>query len=186
VEVANNEHSLYQKIYTESLNGLIADFWKIDKHIPYRYAFKLIQLLPFKTKIVGNYNLTAEALQFILGEDVNIDIDFCEPATNEIQSTDLGGILGESYLGSDFVMGSSISGYVASVIINVGPIKNSQPMDFHANGIAERLIKAFVGYFVPMEYDVYTKLLIEKDMSSLVLSVDEEAVASHLGFNSVL
>lgn len=188
VFLKNNETKLYQNLFADTLNGLIPGFWKIDDRIPSKYVSRLIKLIPYTHKITGNLKLTAEALEFILNEQVNIELDLNVPdkiifATNSNNE----GKLGEGILGQDFIMGHNVTGFIGQLIFEIGPLKNTAPMDFHENGPANILIETFIGYFTAMEYDVTTILLLEKEKSKFHLSDKREgAEPSNLGFNTVL
>jgi len=184
--LAQNETEIYESLFADLLNGLIPDFWKIDNKIPSKYTSKLIKLLPFVHKITGNYRLTAEALEFILNEKVEIRIESEEPKDFLTDNKQDSGILGTGVLGKDLIMGNRISGFIGRLFVNIGPLYNSQPKDYFTNESLQRLLNCFFGYFIPMELDVKTNLIMLEEKSKFVLGEEKEGVGSYLGFNSVL
>ncbi|MCF6358400.1 MAG: type VI secretion system baseplate subunit TssG, partial [Draconibacterium sp.] len=186
VRLATKESQVFSDIYSDSICGLIPDFWRIDENISSKFNTKLVKLLPFVHHIVGNYELTAKSLEFIINEKVSIDVSHSEPERISEKNEQVGISLGECSLGEDTVMGSRISGFVGRLIFNIGPLENSEPSDFFNNGEVDRLLKSFYNYFIPIELDVETELFQKEEKSKFVLSCDSEQEPSFLGYNSVL
>ncbi|MFW6257794.1 MAG: type VI secretion system baseplate subunit TssG, partial [Prolixibacteraceae bacterium] len=188
-EVALNENKLFRSLYSDFLNELIPGFWDIDEKIPDKYALKLIRFLPFAAKIAGDLELTAQCLEKVLSEKVNVVLNNEEnfpvnlPNSNSEFS---GGRLGMSKLGADLVMGQNPTGFIGRLLFKIGPLENTDPKDFFVNGTADLLLNSFIGYFVPAELDVEMKLVSDKETTKFLLGSEQAAETSFLGYNTAL
>lgn len=188
-EVALNENEVFKSLYSDFLNELIPGFWNIDERIPSTYASKLIRFLPFASRIAGNLELTAQSLEKILAEKVNIELknDESYSADSENIVPDFsGGRLGMSKLGADLVMGQNPTGFIGRLLFKIGPLKNTDPKDFFVNRPADLLLKCFFGYFIPAELDVETKLVSDKESRKFSLGTEQSSAKSLLGYNTAL
>lgn len=188
-EVALNENELFKSLYSDFLNELIPGFWNIDERIPASYVSKLIRFLPLANKIAGNLELTAQCLQKILSEKVNIELRNEERVLGDLEKPGLdfnGGRLGMSKLGADLVMGQNPTGFIGRLLFKIGPLENTDPKDFFINGPADLLLNCFFGYFLPAEFDVELKLVSDKETRKFSLEGDQTAAKSFLGYNTAL
>jgi hypothetical protein len=189
VRIAMKESGELQSFHFEFLDELFPDFWKIDKKIPALYVSKLIKLLPFVHRIVGNYELTARCLSEILNEKVSIGITGRNhecPEENNIDEGVNGFKLGRINLGKDTVLGNQPTGFIGKLLVRIGPVDGNKIKAYFKDGPADRLLRCFYGYFLPLELDVETRLLPEKTRSRLKLPADFETGDSYLGYNTVL
>lgn len=189
VRVAIQESRELEQFYYEFLDGIIPGFWKTDPNIPASYAAKLIKLLPFVHKIIGNYELTARCLSEILGEMVHIDPveeDQKEPVNDPPEKIPSSFRLGSLKLGDDTVLGNQVAGFFGKLRVKIGPLKKSAVSLFFKNGPADRLLNCFYGYFIPVELDVETKVFPEKTQSHIKLQPDFATGHSFLGYNTIL
>ncbi len=187
VHMSTKENHKLLNLYTESLNGLIPGFWKLDMNIPSEYTEKMVKYLPYAYQITGNYHLTALCLEDILHEKVLMEQDTCE--TEEInrnynKSTTTTGLVGQSQLGKDLVLGHKTAGFVRRIMVKIGPLENTDPKEFYKNGLIYRLLKSFYSYFLPVEFDVETKLVSLGKVKIFTLGSEEEKAL--LGYNVVL
>lgn len=186
VRLANSETNLNNSILTDSLNGLIPGFWKIDEKIPNKYQTKLIKLLPYASTFIGNFELIAEALSFIIDEEVKITVDYEDKKNTSIDKNQHTTSLGEGLLGSDFIVGSSLTGFSALMSIQIGPLQNTQATDFYDNKPADLLLKTFINYFTPAEYDVETKLILNDTEKHFKISSNKDETNATLGINTII
>ena len=188
-EVALNENEVFKSLYSDLLNELIPGFWNIDEKIPAKYVSKLICFLPFANKIAGNPELTAQCLEKLLSEKVNIELKNEEKHHTEsaISVSDFsGGRLGISKLGADLVMGQNPTGFIGRLLFKIGPLTNTDPNDFFVDGPADLLLNCFFGYFIPAELDIEIKLISNKETRKFSLGSEQAAGKSFLGYNTAL
>jgi hypothetical protein len=189
VSVAYKESQEFQSLYSDLVNSLVPGFWKIDEKIPSKYASEIIRFLPFAHKLTGNYDLTAQCLEQILEEKVSIELcheENDEEVDNVSFPQAVGGSLGKSKLGTDLVVGNSVSGFIGKLVVKIGPLKNTKTKDFFPDGPADLLMNCFLGYFIPVELNIETKLLMDNGQQMFGLSTETEAGNSYLGYNTVL
>ncbi|MDD4109752.1 MAG: type VI secretion system baseplate subunit TssG, partial [Prolixibacteraceae bacterium] len=194
VRVSLQENKELYKIYSEFINGLSPGFWRVDKRVQSKYSIRIIKLLPYVHRIMGNYDLTAQCLENVLDEKVSMQIEYDEPEKEEVIRAEAAepvvnyNELGKSKLGFNMVIGHSVSGFVARVTVKIGPLQNTALKEFFPEGKADLALKCFYSYFIPVEFDVETKLVMQKQRNKLVLgcSSEEESEKSFLGFNTVI
>lgn len=186
VQSASKETLLYKSLHADFLNSLVPDFWKIDTRVPEKYATKLIKLLPYVHEIVGNLELTAQSLEYILKEKIRIEIRHDEPKEQKLKEELSGFCLGENSLGQNLVLGNETVGFIGRLIFHIGPLENHSPAYFFENSPGNYLLKCFTGYFTPMELDVESKLILNEEQSHFLLSQDTETEIPFLGYNTVL
>ncbi|NLB25084.1 MAG: hypothetical protein GX820_00160 [Bacteroidales bacterium] len=187
VAVADKENRQLESLYSELLNGLTADFWLTD-NIPSEYTVKLCRLLPLAHKIVGDYELTARCLESILDENVNIRLSDIEdnPHTDHNGSDIEVASLGNVRLGYDMIPGVNITGFIGKLQVIIGPVENTKITDYFKKGKAGLLLESFYGYFIPVELDVETKILINEGERNFIIGADDENQKSYLGYNTVI
>ncbi len=179
----------WESLYADFLHGLIPDFWNIDKKIPPRYALRLIRFLPLAFKIAGRYSLTARCLGQILGEEVKMEVQYDENENNGKLKEEYpvrGGFLGKSKLGTDLVVGHTVSGFIGKLVVTIGPLRKTRPEDFFPGGPVDLLLASFYGYFVPVELDVETKIRVPEEHKLVALKPENEPGEAFLGYNTVL
>ncbi len=196
VNIAINENKKFRILFSDYLNGLIPDFWKIDGRIPRKYLSKLTRLLPFANQLAGDYNVTAEYLKYILNEEVNIEISYKEtekPDRHSFKNIEENGIKagcpGSSRLGYDLILGKTASGFTGRLIVTIGPLQKTDIKDFFKEGAADLALDCFYDYFIPAELDVETKIKFAKKQNYFVLSDSSgspESGMSYLGYNTFI
>jgi len=143
------------------------EFWQLDKKIPTIFVAKLIKLLPYVYQIVGNLELTAKCLSYILEENVEYE----EIGYKELSESEQTSFLGETNLGLDMILGSSYMDYSLYVQFTIGAIKNGNSRLYFYSGEIRKFIDLFYEYFLPLEIE--TKTIIT------LLEEEEEFFISH-------
>ncbi len=174
-------HQLEKNFFDESF----PQFWNIDRSLPKKYTSRLLVLLHFSSRIVGNIQLTASILEIILDEKVTCSLlkDEQIPLLEGLQHVQDTFSLGSGALGVDFVCGENSMQQLPVMEFVIGPLKNSLVNDYLGNGQVAKFLKVFYNYFVPMELDVITRIELSKEKQSFKL--DEKSPA-FLGYNSAL
>lgn len=176
LQIEQNERNLLNG-FGHLKNDFLFDFWKIDANIPKSYAVKLITLLPFCHKIVGDLELTRLSLEKILNEKVHIKRT-SELLVHQEKEEEVG-----LRLGHDTVLNSNDYGIrLPAFEFTIGPILTKN-VDWYLNEFnLYKFLEVFYDYFIPMEMEVKTKLLVDKDGEFLL----GETNKSILGFSSQL
>ncbi len=188
-QIAFTENEKFKILNSTLLNELIPGFWKIDRRIPSKYVLRLIQFLPFVHRIAGNYELTARCLKNILDEKVNINVvtnENIKQGSSEKSDEIETGRLGKCRLGTNFIPGSNVSGYFGKVVFQIGPLENTHLENFFENGPTFHLLQCFYGYFIPIELDWETKLVIHNPKRGFCLSSEDKQTHVFLGYSTKL
>jgi hypothetical protein len=163
---------------THLLKGL--DFWGIQATIPSALITPLIRLLPHAYKISGDPALMSQCLEKILGEQVKGRI--MQTSLTEV-SKEYFYALGKGTLGIDMVMGDYFREDSPCLEISIGPLRNSQIMDYLEGGDKVGFLNTFYGFFVPAEVEVSTKIEVSKENRHMTLYKEDGPV---LGYSSVM
>lgn len=132
------------------------EFWNIDKSLPNILVAKFIRLLPFVHKVVGKLDKTAYCLEYLLGEKVEI----VELGYQELAESNQNVTLDNCRLGLDMVSGMSYMDYSLNLEFKIGPLQNSSFRNYIHDGAIRRFIDLFYEYFLPVEIDVKTTILL--------------------------
>ncbi|MCW3162379.1 type VI secretion system baseplate subunit TssG [Chryseobacterium oryctis] len=172
----------FERDFLTELNGsLVADmfydFWGISKDFPKLLISKFIRVLPFAYKIVGNIELASEILANLLEENVIINNKTHQKYTDKDESI----ILGDSRLGLDFITGNSYDDYSNHFNIQIGPLKNSNFVDYIHEGKMKKFLDLFYEYFFPIEVEIETTILLAEEKQNFEFVSEESSI---LGYNT--
>ena len=132
------------------------EFWGLEKNIPPDLAAKLIAMLPHAYKITGDLDATAHCLRYMLGEPVEIKREGYKEQSDTGEQVSLG----DCRLGLDMISGSFYMDYSLYLECCIGPLENTSLIEYIHGGKRENFIKLFYEYFLPMEADVQTTILL--------------------------
>ncbi len=161
----------FENDFLRSLNAtqpvsFFYDFWKLDKNIPIVFLSKLIKILPYAYKIVGDLELTAKCLSYILEEEVEYE----EIGYKELSESEQNSLLGETNLGINMILGSSYMDYSLYVEFRIGAIKNGNSASYFYDGEAKKIIDLFYEYFLPLEVEAKTIITLPKEEEQFYIS----------------
>jgi hypothetical protein len=184
------ENEIFQKsialeIYENEILGLLNTdsleelkwFWKIDEVIDDIYKAKLIKIIPFLHKIVGDFSMTAKCLSYFLEEKVSWSLEDRDNETG-FQVRESSASLGVCSCGDDMVTGGAFIDSNTTLVFHIGPIHVSEIEKYLDNGSKRNLINYFKEYFLPFEFEIDHTLAI--DESELDFFMGD----SYLGFNT--
>ncbi|MBW6534108.1 MAG: hypothetical protein K0B11_03815 [Mariniphaga sp.] len=169
------------------LDDVASGFWNFDKSIERKFLLRMIKFLHFSYKIAGNIKLTEECLGKILDEDVKITITANHSDEQVNYKNDIllsGCLLGASELGVDFVCGDVFKNTGRIMVFAIGPLRNSVVNDYLENGAISKFLACFFDFFVPVEIDVNTKILVSPEKQNFLLEESEEGAS--LGFKTFI
>jgi hypothetical protein len=156
LEIEQNERKLLNS-FSKLQNEFLFDFWKIDKEIPGDYAVKLMALLPYRDRIVGDLALTSLCLEKILNQKVRMDRT-TKRMINEEGRDEVGISLGHDTVLEPF----NYSVEMPALNIMIGPIP-TENIDWYLNEMKlHEFLEVFYDYFVPMEMEAITELLVDE------------------------
>ena len=158
LEIEKKEKELLLQLNEADTLDFFYEFWGIEKDLPKALISKFIRLLPYTYKIVGKLELTAFCLSYLINEKVEIvELGYKEQADSE-QSVNLG----DCRLGLDMISGSSYMDYSMHLEFKIGPLENTKFHEYIHQGSLKKFIELFYEYFLPMEIDVRSTILLPK------------------------
>lgn len=141
------------------------EFWDFDRNLPQVLISKLMRILPYAYKIVGDLDLTVSCLSYLLKEKVEItERTYKEQSSAEEKLT-----LGNCRLGLDMISGSVYMDYSLYLEFRIGPLEKTSFLEYIHQGKLKKFIELFYEYFLPMEVDVKTTILLDEEVEAFSL-----------------
>ena len=172
----------FEQDFLSDLNGFLVhemfyDFWGISKELSPLLVSKLIRILPYSYKIVGDIDLACHILSSLLNEKVNYNTKDYQKYLDE----DEGVLLGEARLGLELITGNSYDDYSRHINLQIGPLENSAFSEYIHNGMMKKFVDLFYEYFFPIEVEVETTILLPKTKENFEFSPNQNSI---LGYNT--
>ena len=186
VQLELEERKILSQFSEKVFNDIYPELWDLHKFPDRKYVYKMVLLLHFAHKIVGNPELTAQCLETILEEKVEVKIIHCSGYEHRKDTSKKTGetkcLLGAGELGIDFVCGDHFGTYNQTMEFNIGPLKNTSITEYLENGVIAKFLSCFYGYFVPFDLDVTSTILVDQAKQSFELN--KKLGGPILGFES--
>ena len=186
VQLEIEERNILSRFSENLFDDIYPEFWNLDKSLNRKYVSRMVLLLHFSHRIAGNCEFTAKSLETILDEKVSVQIvsnnNLETRIVDKVGNAEQKCLLGAGVLGVDFVCGEKFDNLGKTMEFQIGPLKNSNVVEYLDNGAVSEFLKCFYSYFVPVELDVSSKVLVEKIEQNFVLSEIGEGPV--LGFES--
>ncbi|KFC61161.1 hypothetical protein [Flavobacterium gilvum] len=142
------------------------DFWGLSQDYPAVLVSKFIQLLPYAYKIVGDIDLACRCLSSIIEEKIDYKTTTYKECSDESEQINLG----ENRLGVDFICGNNYMDYSMNVTLEIGPIINNPFENYIHKGRIKKFIDCFYEHFFPMEVELKTVLLMNREIEEFNFS----------------
>jgi len=188
VQLELEERKVLSRFSENLFDDIYPEFWNLDKSLDRKYISRMVLLLHFSHRIVGNCSLTEKCLETILEEKVSVRVvrtmDLQNGEIDKSGSSVKSYLLGNSELGVDFVCGENFEHLGKTMEFNIGPLKNTNVVDYLENGTVTNFLKCFYNYFIPVELDVKSNIIVDLMNQNFVLGGTEEGSA--LGFESAI
>jgi len=185
IKLELEERQILQRYGENLFDDIYPEFWNLDRSLPQKYISRLVLLLHFVYRIVGNMEMTAKALEIITEEKVKINVLPSEQIglSNGLDHGSKPFALGEGSLGKDFVCGDSGVEDFPKVEFVFGPLRNTSIIDYLGNGKMTRFLEVFCSYFIPMEMDWTKRVTVCKSKERFAMDPEQP---SFMGFNTVI
>ena len=158
-KIENIERDFLYKLNGNKPLDFFYDFWGLSRNYPSVLVSKFIQLLPYAYQIVGDIDLSCRCLSTIIEEKVSYTITTFKEYNDESEQI----YLGENRLGVDFICGNNYMDYSMNLIIQIGPLINKTFESYIHHGKVKQFIDCFYEHFFPMEVEVKTVLLMNRE-----------------------
>ena len=158
VQAELSERNALYNVENKELTNHLLDFWNIEKSLPKAEALRMVKLMPYLNSIKGDKVMTADALGFILDQDIIIT----EVNKRTVADGENAMALDNMFLGVNSVTGINsnevIYGWQVN-FLNISPDNIEQYVDGAPIG---RLLKRFSEIFIPVDRDVFFEFTISK------------------------
>ncbi|TWP27726.1 hypothetical protein ETU09_06420 [Apibacter muscae] len=159
IERENKEKEILLELNGSKPIDFFYEFWNLDRDLPEILMSKLIRILPYTNQIVGNLELTIHCLSYLIEEKVEI----AEQTYKEQSSTEQDITLGDCRLGLDMISGSAYLDYSLYLEFRIGELKKTSFAEYIHEGKMKKFLELFYEFFLPMEIDVKTTILLNKE-----------------------
>jgi len=185
IKLELEERRILQRFGENLFDDIYPEFWNIDRSLPQKYISRLVLLLHFAYRIVGNIEMTANALEIITEEKVKINLLDSEQigVSDGLNHSSKPFALGEGSLGKDFVCGESGIEDFPKLEFVFGPLRSTTITDYLEDGKMTRFLEVFCNYFIPMEMDYVKRVKVCKSKERFTVDTEQP---SFMGFNSVI
>jgi hypothetical protein len=177
IQLAKQEIMLPEALQSNYLNDYFARFWDIPDLFPKEFLLPFIQILPYTHQSAGNFHLTAQCLEHLIKERVNVK-EVLRPAFL-IHSQGLG----NQQLSFDTICSDAFLEDDPALEFTIGPLKYSQVQDYLKGGNREMLVETFYKFFVPAGLEVQTRIEVSAEECSMQFKAEVEPL---LGYSTVL
>lgn len=184
IQVETEERRILRRLSENLFDDIYPQFWKLDRTLPKKLVSRFVLILHLTHKILGNLSLTAKCLEIILEEEVKINITRNKHSkdNHSLLITKKNKGLGETGLGEDFICGEYIPDSDPIMEFVIGPLANSSIEDYLENSPYSRFLACFYSFFVPIELDAVTTVIVDEAQQQFILDDKQSSVI--LGYNS--
>jgi hypothetical protein len=180
VQIEQEESRLLEGLQKGMMNDYFAKFWGIPASVPRESVAPLLILIPHAHKIAGNLALTAQCLQQLLQEEVQVRQ--VAPESSPLpQGQDIG--LGEASLGIDMTCGNEFFEDYPVMELTIGPLVGSRVQDYLEGGRRHSLLETFTRFFIPAGVETKLTIVLPEERQHMALRPGQEPL---LGFSSIL
>lgn len=187
VQLSSIENHLFNELFSHFLNKESHDFWLTAVEVPGKYLTKFNGLLPFVHKTVGDLELTAKCLEYIIEENIKIEISNAPQFSNIDHEPSMSTMqLSDCLLGNDTILAPKNENDISTMNLTIGPIENTPLTEFMNNGEAKVLLDCFSDYYIPFEFEAEWNIILEKDSSYFILHDEDDNANSYLNYTTVI
>lgn len=180
LELEAEETRLLEGLQSGILNEYFMRFWGIPATIPRQCIVPLILLLPYACRIAGDLPLTAQSLELLLNEKVQVR-QIIAPAVHT--RSGFNHTLGGRQLGVDLVCGDAFVEDSPELECIIGPLQHAQVSDYLEGGEYFTFLQIFYQFFVPAGAGITTQIMVPAEKMHMQLKQDNEPV---VGYSTVL
>ncbi|WP_187696453.1 type VI secretion system baseplate subunit TssG [Xanthovirga aplysinae] len=174
------ERRILKELNSTKISDFTRNFWDIEEDLPIEMTSKMVQLLPWAWKIALDLNTFLPCLKAVIGEEVSLN----KIANNRIVHNKQQKPLGMDRLGLELTCGGTFIDDTYYLEVCIGPVKSEQTCHYLEGGQNQRFLDVFYSFFLPLEVEVNTRILIEEKESKF--QIGNEDFYARLGWTTIL
>lgn len=180
-EIEEMEQTYMTGFLSAPQKAILDSFWPDVQQTEDKNKALLFYMLPLAHRISGDILLIEQCFETLLLNTIKIqylppqNADFDEGLTLN---------LGDTTLGANAILGSSIFEEVPSALVRIGPVNLNDIPDYIQGGKKAALLSVLYDFFIPLELNVQTDVFLASGEKGFYL--DESEATSRLGFSTVL
>ncbi|WP_347841567.1 hypothetical protein [uncultured Draconibacterium sp.] len=172
VKLEQEEQKVLSRFSEKIFNDIYPELWNLHRSIDREYIFKMVLYLHLAHKIAGNLPLTAKCLESIIGEPTKVVKKEASGSGGFInmQAKQMSGFsLGKAMLGVNSVTAYCHQMQQMEIEFQIGPLQFIRPKDFLEDAPVYRFLQCFYSYFIPVEFEVHTRIIVDGSMQNFSL-----------------
>ncbi|MDX8340117.1 hypothetical protein SLH46_13040 [Draconibacterium sp. IB214405] len=185
VQLELEERNILSRFSEKIFNDIYPELWNLHRSINREYVYRMVLFLHLAHKIAGNLLLTAKCLEAVIGEKVEVErgsltTNSSTSGTDVINSSPLGACK----LGVNLVTGFQPGNRQFCIGFKIGPLTSIQPKEFLKDAPMSRFLECFYNYFVPVEFNVSTSIIVDTSKQNFELKEQESGPV--LGYETAI
>lgn len=174
--------SKYEKKVTHpNFVNVFIPYWPILKVLTREQSIRFLHIIPILHKIRNKYQEISDAISMVL--DVPVKIENIKLPAKEARHF-FESVIGENFLGIDWVLGKSFDDGVYDLKMTIGPIPANGMTYFLKSGMGDVVLEELCQLFLPADIFVVKEFKVSPEDASFILS--EDNVFTHLGINTFI
>ena len=177
------EAEAFAGFVSEAQQKLWSRFLNLGGGLSQTQLMALLQIMPIRRQLLGDWELTASGISLILGEAVDIRLLQAESHSVGVFRIPA---LGAANLGVDFVLGEQVNDHIPELELIVGPVMREKLELYLPEGKGRKFLDLLCDYFLPLEVACHIKIVPEAETAAFSLPDDTEQSVARLGYTTVL
>lgn len=185
VQLELEERSILSRFSEKIFNDIYPELWNLHHSINREYVYRMVLFLHLAHKISGNLSLTAKCLETIIDEQVEVERKSSPSDSTKTGDEQFNSLpLGAAKLGVNIVTGHQAGIRQFCVEFKIGPLKAIPPREFLQDAPMSRFLECFYNYFIPVEFDVFTNIIMDNRKQNFELK--ERGLEPVLGYETAI
>lgn len=181
VEAYLYESKYEKKVTNSNFVDIFMPYWPVLKLLTREQAIRFLHIMPIVHQIRNKYDEIAEAISMVL--DIPVKIENIKLPAKDAGSF-FESVIGENFLGIDWVLGKSFDDGVYDLKMTIGPIPARTMPYFLKTNTGDTVLEVLCQLFLPADIFVVKDYKVSSEDASFILSDDN--VMAYLGINTFI
>ena len=175
------ESKYEKKVTNPNFVNIFIPYWPVLKLLTREQAIRFLHIIPILHKIRNKYKEIAEAISMVLDTPVKIEnIKLPAKDANDFFES----VIGENYLGIDWVLGKSFDDGIYDLKMTIGPLPASDMPYFLRTNLGDTVLNTLCQIFIPADIFVVKEFKIAPEDASFILS--DDSTMAYMGINTFI
>lgn len=181
IEAYLYESKYEKKISNPNFVNIFIPYWPVLKLLTREQAIRFLHIIPILHKIRNKYEEIAEAISMVLDTPVKINhIKLPAKRANHFFES----VIGENFLGIDWVLGKSFDDGIYDLKMTIGPIPAREMSYFLKTNLGDTVLNILCELFIPADIFIVKEFKVASEDESFILS--DTDTKAYLGISTFL